>query len=104
LSLGLVLYELCTNATKYGALSIASGHIDVSWRVEAAASERKNFVLTWKESGGPAVKLPTRHGFGSELMQRQLKYEMGGVATMDFLEDGLVVTLTVPATEAVESP
>jgi two-component system CheB/CheR fusion protein len=103
LSLGLVLYELCTNATKYGALSVASGRIDVSWRIDYTPNERKNFVMTWKERGGPAVKLPTRHGFGSELMQRQLKYEMDGVATMDFLPDGLIVTLTVPASEAVES-
>lgn len=103
LSLGLVVYELATNSTKYGALSVASGHVQVSWHCETSADAGTKFILEWKESGGPAVKPPTRHGFGSELVHRQLKYELNGTAAMEFLESGLVVTLVIPAEEVVES-
>jgi two-component system, chemotaxis family, CheB/CheR fusion protein len=102
LSLGLVLYELCANATKYGALSTPSGHIQVSWGIEIAAPGRRNFVLRWKETGGPAVRALTPQGFGSQLVERQLRYELGGTADMDFIEDGWTVTLTIPASEVVE--
>jgi two-component system CheB/CheR fusion protein len=103
LALGLVLYELSTNATKYGALSVPSGHVAVSWSIENLANERTNFIMSWRESGGPAVKHPTRQGFGTELVQRQLKYELNGTAVLDYLEDGLVVTLSIPAAEALDS-
>jgi two-component sensor histidine kinase len=102
-SLGLVLYELATNSTKYGALSVPTGHVHVQWRCEARANGREEFILEWKESGGPAVKPPTRQGFGSELVQRQLKYELNGSASMEFHESGIVVTLAIPVEEAVES-
>lgn len=103
LSLGIVLYELATNSTKYGALSVPTGHVHVQWYCEARADGGNEFILEWKESGGPAVKAPTRHGFGSELVQRQLKYELNGRASMEFPETGIVVTLAIPVEEAVES-
>jgi two-component sensor histidine kinase len=37
LSLSLVLHELATNAAKYGALSVSSGKVRVSWHVEDAS-------------------------------------------------------------------
>jgi two-component system CheB/CheR fusion protein len=102
-SLGLVLYELATNSTKYGALSVPTGHVHVQWRREVRADGKEQFMLEWKESGGPAVRPPTRHGFGSELVQRQLKYELEGSASMEFHQSGIVVTLAIPVEEAVES-
>lgn len=102
LSLGLILYELATNATKYGALSVPAGHVRVEWRNAVRADGENEFILRWQESGGPAVKPPTRHGFGSELVKRQLKYELNGTATMDFAADGLTVTLVIPAQDALE--
>jgi two-component system CheB/CheR fusion protein len=103
LSMGLVIYELATNSTKYGALSLPTGHVQVNWWVEARAGGGKEFILKWSESGGPRVNQPTRHGFGSELVQRQLKYELNGKAVMEFLDTGLVVTLAIPAEEALEA-
>jgi len=52
------LHELATNAAKYGALSVPSGKIQVEWsRVTDG-----RIVLRWTETGGPAVKPPTRKG------------------------------------------
>jgi two-component system CheB/CheR fusion protein len=96
LALGLVLYELATNATKYGALSVPDGHVDVSWRLERKGEGDDTLVFSWRERDGPTVSEPTRRGFGTELLQRQLRYELNGNATMDFQRDGLRVMLEIP--------
>jgi chemotaxis methyl-accepting protein methylase/two-component sensor histidine kinase len=69
--LALIIYELGTNAIKYGALSVAEGYVDVSWELSAS----NGLVLNWIERNGPLVKKPTHQGFGSQLVQRQLSYE-----------------------------
>ena len=56
-SLGLILHELGTNATKHGALSVESGRVAIDW-----AWRDDGVALTWTESGGPAVGAPTRKG------------------------------------------
>jgi two-component system, chemotaxis family, CheB/CheR fusion protein len=96
LALGLVLYELATNATKYGALSVPTGRIRVSW-ILRQQGEQQVLVFSWMERGGPKVTPPTHHGFGSELVQRQLRYELNGKAAMQFSEAGLEVTVEIPA-------
>lgn len=68
LSVSLLLHELATNATKYGALSNDEGHVGVSWRVDGDGDEG-DLVLDWEESGGPPVKEPARRGFGSRLIR-----------------------------------
>ena len=67
LSLSLLLHELATNATKYGALSNDEGRVAVGWRREGDA-----FVMDWLERGGPPVRAPTRKGFGSRLIRTGL--------------------------------
>ena len=101
LAMGMVLYELATNAVKYGALSVPGGHLHISWQTSGAGESGKDLVFHWRESGGPTVHAPARHGFGSELMQRQLSYELNGQAAMEFREDGLQVTLRLPTAGAV---
>jgi PAS domain S-box-containing protein len=92
LVLGLLFHELATNAAKYGALSCADGCVRVRWTVEPGP----NLVFTWNEEGGPKVAPPTRRGFGSRLIERSLKGEIGGDAMLDFREDGLLCKITLP--------
>jgi len=54
-TLALVVRELATNSIKYGALSAASGRLDVSCPAHRADAE---VVLTWTERGGPPVASP----------------------------------------------
>jgi two-component system CheB/CheR fusion protein len=96
LALGLVLYELATNATKYGALSVPDGRVDISWRLERRGDGNFALVFSWRELDGPAVSEPARRGFGTELLERQLRHELNGNATMDFHQDGLRVLLEIP--------
>jgi two-component system CheB/CheR fusion protein len=96
LALGLVLYELATNATKYGALSVPDGRVDISWRLERKGDADAALLFSWRERDGPTVSEPERRGFGTELLQRQLRYELNGNATLDFHQDGLRVMLEIP--------
>ena len=57
IAIAMTLNELCTNTTKFGALSVPAGHVAISWAVDAPAS-RLHF--TWKEKDGPVVTAPTR--------------------------------------------
>ena len=80
LALALALHELATNAAKYGALSVESGSVMVSWAVEGSSDERR-LTLRWVERGGPPVQSPTRQGFGSRLIERSLSAEIGGTGS-----------------------
>jgi two-component sensor histidine kinase len=82
-TLALVFHELATNAAKYGALSVVTGRVGISWTL--TGSELK---IGWIETGGPEVEAPRRRGFGSTLFKHALdpfhgrvdvKYESGGV-------------------------
>jgi two-component sensor histidine kinase len=67
-NVALALHELATNATKYGALSNESGKIDARWTI-ARNDEGNVLKFEWQERGGPIVVAPTRHGFGTALLQ-----------------------------------
>lgn len=96
-TLAMALHELCTNAMKYGALSVASGRVELSW--EASTGERPAIRLLWRESGGPPVAAPEHRGFGSRIIEQALAHEFDGRVTMDYRPEGLVVALegTLPA-------
>ena len=87
LLLTMALHELATNAVKYGALSNGSGQVRVAWELRKDEEPRR-LKLRWQESGGPVVKPPERKGFGSLLLDRALKYELG-ITRFDFDPRGL---------------
>ncbi|RVU18450.1 PAS domain-containing protein [Methylobacterium oryzihabitans] len=70
LSLSLLLHELATNASKYGAWSVSGGTVTVTWHTEPGPEA--TFVLDWRERGGPPAMEPTRRGFGSRLIRTGL--------------------------------
>lgn len=91
-ALTLALHELATNAAKYGALSVETGWVDISWSVSD-----DNLRLVWTECGGPVVQAPTRRGFGSTLITRNLGQAFGGEVDLQFNPGGLTCTLAAPA-------
>ncbi|QYF87013.1 HWE histidine kinase domain-containing protein [Brevundimonas sp. PAMC22021] len=99
--LALVLHELATNAVKYGALSNATGLIDLSWKVEPSAEGEPHFQLQWREHGGPEVVKPTQNGFGTKLIEESLKRHFGGAVVVDYRSDGLVFEITSPTASVV---
>jgi len=92
IAIAMTLNELCTNTTKFGALSVPAGHVAISWAVDAPAS-RLHF--TWKEQNGPLVVAPTRQSFGTRLIEtlgRQLK----GNVRLTYEPSGFVYFLDIP--------
>src|SRR6516165_9320602 len=69
LGLSLAIHELATNALKYGALSVTSGRVSITWTSKDHAGQPK-FVFVWQEFGGPPVSEPSGVGFGSRLISR----------------------------------
>jgi two-component sensor histidine kinase len=91
--LSMIVHEIATNAAKYGALSNDSGSIGIDWDIRGGANGDV-LRLIWSESGGPPVTEPVHHGFGSRLIERSARDQLGGEAIVDFLPRGVVYTLT----------
>ena len=86
--LGMLLHELCTNAVKYGALSVEQGRVELHWSVD----DNGSLMLVWKEEGGPPVSEPVRKNTGSAVIEgavRHLKAEI----FRDWRSEGLCCTL-----------
>ena len=90
--MALAFHELAINALKYGALSVAGGHVDIHWSVEGG--DRLN--IDWTELGGPAVRPPERRGFGSRIVELALPGELGGRVDVDYRAEGLHCRISSP--------
>ncbi|QBX37556.1 PAS domain-containing protein [Brevundimonas sp. S30B] len=94
LSLGMIFHELATNAAKYGALSAPEGRVFVDWSVADQRAPRLS--LSWQERGGPPVVAPERRGFGSRLIERNVRHDLGGELQTRYSNDGLEVDISLP--------
>ncbi len=100
LALNLALHELATNAIKHGALSNADGRIVLDWAVRVVpGTGEERLQLTWTESGGPVVVVPSRRGFGSRMIERSLTSYFRGEAALSFEPGGVVFRLDAPLGE-----
>jgi two-component system, chemotaxis family, CheB/CheR fusion protein len=101
LALGLVMHELATNATKYGALSSKDGRVAVSWGLRRTSA--LSLVLEWRETGGPPASAPAHKGFGVQLIERELQHALGGAVAMDYAKGGFSAVITIPLNPALLS-
>jgi two-component sensor histidine kinase len=90
--LSMIVHEIATNAAKYGALSNDTGIVAIDWEVIDEAKPKLRLI--WTETGGPPVVAPVHRGFGSRLIERSARDQLGGEATVDFLPRGVVCTVT----------
>jgi two-component sensor histidine kinase len=93
LALHLVFNELAMNAKKYGALSYPLGRVEVQWKIRRIPGAPRKLAVVWTEHGGPDVKPPRRHGFGSRLIKRALEGH-GGIR-LDFNKTGLACMMLI---------
>ncbi len=98
LSLGLALHELATNASKYGALSVAGGHVSVRWSLVADNLAQ----IEWVESGGPEVSSTRQRGFGTDLIEKIVAHELRNPVDLVFDPEGVRCTLKVPVRQPVD--
>ncbi|MEN3289737.1 MAG: hypothetical protein V7634_4037 [Bradyrhizobium sp.] len=91
LPLSMVLHELATNASKYGALSEAFGQVAISWRL---IGEGHRLELIWLERGGPPVEGSGSRGFGTRLIERVVRFDLDGDAEVHFERAGVRCVLS----------
>ena len=77
--LSMIVHEIATNAAKYGALSNDTGRVALDWEAIDDNAKRKLRVV-WREAGGPPVTAPVQRGFGSRLIERSARDQLGGEA------------------------
>ncbi len=95
--IAMALHELATNASKYGALSTHEGSVTVTWTIhEREPGEPPLLRLRWEESGGPPVVEPQRRGFGTELIEGGIAYELRGNVAITWRPEGLVCDMAIP--------
>jgi two-component sensor histidine kinase/CheY-like chemotaxis protein len=99
IALAMTLNELCTNTTKFGALSVPAGSVDVAWKIDEAKQRLK---LTWSEKGGPSIHAPSRQSFGTRLMA-SLGQQLKGEVRLAYEPTGFIYTMDVPMTSLVAS-
>jgi two-component sensor histidine kinase/CheY-like chemotaxis protein len=92
IALAMTLNELCTNTTKFGALSVPAGIVDIKWTINASA-QRLN--LSWTEKSGPRVEAPNRVSFGTRMM-RSLGQQLNGDVQLSYHPAGFIYGLDVP--------
>ena len=98
IAFAMTLNELCTNTTKFGALSLPAGQVRLSWWVD---QERLRFE--WADFGGPVVSEPTRKSFGTRMMT-SLGQQLKGEVELDYQPNGFVYKLDVPLEALVTKP
>jgi two-component sensor histidine kinase len=98
-ALAKVLHELATNAAKYGALSIPSGQVSVSWNSKPNG-DGANLMLVWREHGGPPVESEIRSSYGTNLIRNLIPHELGGKVDLIFASQGVSCRIEIPIERA----
>jgi two-component sensor histidine kinase len=98
----LLLHELATNATKYGALSRPGGRVAIDWTIVNSGTDAR-FRFQWQERGGPLVSPPTRKGFGRTLIEIVAAQAFSTEPKMSFAPEGLTYDIDAPLVAVVAS-
>jgi two-component sensor histidine kinase/PAS domain-containing protein len=99
--LSMAFHELTTNALKYGALSVGGGHVDLRWQL--LNRDHQMVEVLWQETGGPTVERARTSGFGTLLIDRVLKFDLGAKTEIVFDPQGLRCVIKFTLSAAVEA-
>lgn len=100
-TLTLALHELATNAAKYGGLSSRRGSVAVRWTIDdASEDDAGRLVIRWSETGVKIIP-PKKRGFGSELVENIVPYELNGTGELHFGLEGMTCVLILPFSDDV---
>jgi len=96
--LALLLHEMLSNAASHGALSAHEGRIDVDWHL----SDADEFVLNWRETGGPCPDTRPAPGLGSAMIEAMVERQLRGHAAFDWQPHGLGCEIRFPMIRLVD--
>jgi two-component sensor histidine kinase len=92
IAIAMTLNELCTNTTKFGALSVPAGRIDIAWTLDPGT---QRLHLQWTEMNGPAVRAPEKRSFGTRLIET-LGKQLKGEVQLTYEPSGFVYSFDAP--------
>jgi two-component sensor histidine kinase len=99
IALAMTFNELCTNTTKFGALSNPGGRVEIAWTIDET---KQRLRLVWTERDGPTVEPPTRRSFGTRMME-SLGQQLNGKVHLGYEPSGFVYSLDVPLNSVKEA-
>jgi PAS domain S-box-containing protein len=94
-AMGMVLHELVTNAAKYGAFSVPTGSVAVSWECKPNGHSA-NLVFAWREFGSPPRAVEAKSGYGTRLIRELVPHELGGAVNLEFASEGVGCRIEFP--------
>ena len=94
-AMGMVLDELVTNAAKYGALSMLTCRVTVSWE-RKPNGHAANLVFAWREFGVPRTAVEVISGYGTRLIRELVPHELGGTVDLEFAAEGVSCRIEFP--------
>ncbi|WP_342712866.1 HWE histidine kinase domain-containing protein [Bradyrhizobium sp. B124] len=92
IALAMTFNELCTNTTKFGALSVPTGRVEIVWTIDEL---KRRIRLVWTERDGPTVEPPARRSFGTRMMG-SLGQQLNGQVQLAYEPSGFIYSLDVP--------
>jgi two-component sensor histidine kinase len=94
IAIAMTLNELCTNTTKFGALSVFDGKVEIAWAIDESTEQ---LHLSWIEKNGPVTAAPTKRSFGTRLVE-SLGKQLAGDVLLTYEPQGFVYNLRAPLT------
>ena len=92
----LAVHELAVNALEHGALTKADGHIRVLWRLTPGPAA-PILDIAWTETGLAGLPpVAARRGFGTEILDKTLRYDFGAETVIAYAPEGLHCTIRFP--------
>lgn len=92
--IGMAAHELATNAVKYGAFSVETGRLDITWRLEG-----ESLKLIWRERMAPLAKPSRRRGFGTTVLENMVGRSLGAAVSQHLNPDGIEWAFDIPLEE-----
>jgi two-component sensor histidine kinase len=92
----MVLHELVTNASKYGALSVPNGRVSVDWECRQNGNATTDLLVMWRETAGPRVSARSHDGYGTSLVCGLIPHELGGTVDLAFSPEGVTCKIAIP--------
>jgi PAS domain S-box-containing protein len=95
-AMAMVLHELVTNAAKYGALSVPTGRVAISWDRKPNGHAAANLEFVWREFGGPPITAEVQSGYGTRLIRELVPYELAGMVDLKLSAEGVNCKIEFP--------
>ncbi len=102
-ALGLTFHELATNALKYCKTHDGCPDVAVAWHLERGDGATE-VVIDWRERCAEPIVPPRETGFGTRLIEANVRHDLKGRIEREYLPEGLRLRLVVPLAASAAQP